>query len=95
MPELPGARAPLELSEKADLQSKSIFRSPSTSGKNEELASSDLSEPETTQYPQGLPLFFIVAAISLSIFLASLDMVCPLFRPVFPNIKVELIEDRQ
>ena len=34
--------------------------------------------PETVEYPQGVKLAIILVALALSIFLASLDMVCGL-----------------
>lgn len=52
-----------------------------TNSQSLEVASDNVAadaEPEAKiQYPSGLPLFFIVLALILAIFLASLDMVCP------------------
>jgi hypothetical protein len=36
----------------------------------------DDASPKVEEYPTGLNLFFVILALTLSIFLASLDMVC-------------------
>lgn len=43
---------------------------------NAEAATWKPGEQGSGDYPSGLPLFFIVVALILSIFLASLDLVC-------------------
>lgn len=46
-----------------------------TTKNDDESPTSEKDETTTTEYPTGLRLFFILLALGLSIFLASLDMV--------------------
>ena len=69
----------------------------------EKVDSEELDADDESQYPHGIKLLIIVAALGMSIFLVALDMVCltipqrgeePLFKmPSSSNVNVKQIDD--